>query len=164
YVNIQWQNIEERNKFNFEKFNFAEMYGVQYDYTSIMHYADTTFSSNGLVTIMAVNSEQQRLIGLTKGLSHRDKKIINAAYKCIDKWLDACNMTAMEAACQGEGYLGADCTCVCPRGTGGPNCQLNVHGYYEGLSGGSKSCLVTSQMNLEKLLLFVLLQLTRYIT
>ncbi|KAF2349951.1 CUB domain [Trinorchestia longiramus] len=38
-----------------------------------------------------------------------------------EKWLDACSVS--NDPCQHHGYLGADCSCVCPAGTSGDQCQ-----------------------------------------
>lgn len=49
-------------------------------------------------------------------------------FSCTDQWLTACNYTT--DPCQNNGFTGANCSCVCPRGTSGADCSQVSEGYY----------------------------------
>lgn len=53
YVRINWNNIQQGQEHNFNKFGDNEVtdFGVPYDYRSILHYSSTAFSKNGYPTI-----------------------------------------------------------------------------------------------------------------
>lgn len=48
-----------------------------------------------------------------------------------DSWLSKCKIKT--SPCKNEGYLGAECKCVCAPGTKGQYCQYNVSSYYDHL-------------------------------
>ncbi|XP_045101688.1 blastula protease 10-like isoform X2 [Portunus trituberculatus] len=129
HVTINWQNIHEGMKINFEKEKqYEDNRGVPYDYTSIMHYSGKAFNKNDRTTIATKLPEYQGLLGRTEELTHRDKHIVNLMYGCIDKWQAQCPSAVV---CEGEGYLGRDCTCVCPPGREGDRCELQKAEYYD---------------------------------
>jgi len=80
YVTIMWDNIIERNKFNFNKYNrnTIDSLGTKYDYGSIMHYRSTAFSKNGKPTI--VSKQSGVTLGQRRGLSDIDAKQMNLLY------------------------------------------------------------------------------------
>ncbi|XP_069180855.1 blastula protease 10-like [Procambarus clarkii] len=133
YVKINYQNVIPQTVHNFERFPAAEInnYSVPYDYSSDMHYGSSYFTSNGKLTISTVDVFAQGIIGQRTGLSHRDKRLANLMYNCIDKWLKACRVA--KDPCKKGGYFGANCKCVCPPGTAGPLCQTVTGGYYDAL-------------------------------
>ena len=52
YVKINWENIKESDKFNFDKLNDAVFFDVPYDAKSMMHYQTIGHTSkNGKPTI-----------------------------------------------------------------------------------------------------------------
>ncbi|UJR35463.1 hypothetical protein I4U23_028219 [Adineta vaga] len=54
YVQIKWENIDPKFYYAFDKYNpsqFTTM-GMEYDYYSIMHYPDYSYSNNGQKTIV----------------------------------------------------------------------------------------------------------------
>lgn len=48
---------------NFEIANNAELFGLPYDFKSVMHYHGQAFSSNGLLTVQTLNRQYQKSIG-----------------------------------------------------------------------------------------------------
>ncbi|XP_042867240.1 uncharacterized protein LOC122250043 [Penaeus japonicus] len=143
-IRVNVENIKRSFRFNFEaaRLNSVNNYGVKYDLTSIMHYKAKSYHNGGL-TLSTVNPLHQELIGSMKQLSHRDKLLVNRMYKCIDKWLKLCNMK--EDPCKNEGYVGVNCTCICPPGTCGEYCQHLFEDYYDTfLSGCSENITVAS--------------------
>lgn len=84
YVEIQWENIEEDHKYNFDKQDESLItdFGVKYDYESIMHYSDTAFSMNGQKTIITKDPAYQKVIGRGRRLSDADIAKINIMYNC----------------------------------------------------------------------------------
>ena len=123
YVTILFDNIQSGKEHNFGKRSTANNYSVPYDLTSVMHYGSTYFTKNGLDTIRVNNFLYSGLIGRRGGLSHRDKQIANAMYNCAA----SCSSTP---TCQNGGFVGKDCTCVCPPNTSGSNCETLTGSYY----------------------------------
>ena len=99
------------------------------------------FSRQALVknTIVTLDPKYQRLLGANKrGLSFRDKAIINRLYKCE-------RLCSNSDSCLNNGFLkvppkdrrsqsesGNVCACECPPNASGPNCeQLSPLNYYD---------------------------------
>jgi len=79
YVNIFWNNIQNGQSYNFQKYN-TNYYGQSYDLNSIMHYRNWEFSFNRRDTIQAKSNSGLRLGNLN--FSQRDLNAINAMYRC----------------------------------------------------------------------------------
>jgi len=84
YIEILWNNITPRAKFNFNKGRTGTItsHGTPYDYSSVMHYPGKAFSANGGYTIRTRDSSKQRLIGQRTGFSRTDIDQIRRMYKC----------------------------------------------------------------------------------
>ncbi|XP_071961991.1 protein SpAN-like [Antedon mediterranea] len=121
YVNILLENIEDDNEYNFDKSNNIDSMGIPYDVTSVMHYGKYYFTVNELPTITTKDPLLQNSIGSRNSLSFYDIKLANVAYACDDKWLTECGQTVNP--CQNDGYLGRDCTCLCPPEYTGSSCE-----------------------------------------
>merc|ERR1711872_671389 len=107
YIDIQWKNIQEDNKYNFEKAAGTNNMGVKYDYCSIMHYEGDAFSSNGEITMLTKDPDYQFTIGAQKFLSFTDAKIVNKMYNCNSH----CGSASW---CKDPCYVNHKCTCMCP--------------------------------------------------
>lgn len=83
FVYIQWDNIINEAKHDFDKYSntIVNGYGVSYDYKSIMHYSRDAFSINGKETIIPLGNAQVQL-GQRDGLSEMDIEKINRMYEC----------------------------------------------------------------------------------
>ncbi len=81
YVNIHWENIENGRSHAFEKRYNVDYQGEQYDYRSVMHYSETSFSSNGRNTISRKYSSEA-ISPFHSHLSTSDIVQINRMYKC----------------------------------------------------------------------------------
>ena len=79
YVTINWDNIDEDKKHNFDKCNDCSNQNTPYDYNSVMHYGAWSFSNNGLQTITTNNGEE---IGQRDGFSYYDIIGLNQLYHC----------------------------------------------------------------------------------
>ncbi|XP_064094393.1 blastula protease 10-like [Macrobrachium nipponense] len=126
YIKVNFTNVKAGKEINFLK-EETNNFGVPYDYSSIMHYQSTAFSKNGRPTIVTLTPAMQVYIGQRKQLSFRDISIVNHMYNCMDIWSNSCESTV---TCQNGGYLGKDCTCVCPPGVSGEFCQNSLKSYY----------------------------------
>ncbi|KJH49342.1 CUB domain protein [Dictyocaulus viviparus] len=92
-------------------------YGVGYDYGSVMHYDQFSFSQSGRPTIQTIDRNYQQTIGQRDGPSFMDVKRINLAYcssTCINK-----------LPCRHGGYTDPkNCAvCRCPTGLSGRLCD-----------------------------------------
>ncbi|KAG1651025.1 Blastula protease 10 [Nymphon striatum] len=125
YVTILTDNIEAARVDNFDS-TTSNNYGVPYDYRSIMHYSPGGFSSPRyeVNTIRSINPRYQYILGSGKVLSFRDEKTANMAY-CVDARVAGCAAVSSSDSCN-EGYLQEDCTCKCPDGLSGDNCELGT--------------------------------------
>ncbi|KAM7433975.1 hypothetical protein ABFA07_015860 [Porites harrisoni] len=126
YVTIMWNNIIERNKFNFNKYNRGtiDSLGTKYDYGSVMHYGSRAFSKNGRPTIVAKQSGVT--LGQRRGISATDAKQMNLLYKshcnrgsggggggggnCVDKDRRCSGWTRY---CSYHKYVRANCKKTC---------------------------------------------------
>jgi len=79
YVTILFDNISEKNKFNFNVLR-TDNQGMGYDYGSVMHYGAKAFSKNGKNTILVKKSGAR--IGQRNGVSAQDVKEVRKLYKC----------------------------------------------------------------------------------
>ncbi|KAK4296811.1 hypothetical protein Pmani_030720 [Petrolisthes manimaculis] len=122
YVVIHFDNIRSSASGNFNQRNTIDV--VTYDYESIMHYSTKAFSFNGFPTISTIDSSKNHLIGNRDALTFNDILLANLMYGCITSWEDACGMSS--DSCEGEGYIGASCSCVCPPDTTGSNCETPI--------------------------------------
>ncbi|CAL4105095.1 unnamed protein product [Meganyctiphanes norvegica] len=136
YVKILWENVAPGYESEFQTED--SLNDVEYDYTSVMHYWSTEFSGNGKQTMMPWNPYDEILMYAVYGpfgvLTFRDKLLANIEYGCLDKWSSNCEGSELE--CLNQGYLGADCKCVCPPGTEGETCETVIGDYYPPLSCG----------------------------
>ncbi|XP_068202993.1 blastula protease 10-like [Palaemon carinicauda] len=132
YITINDPAIQPDKKHLFQKVSNLSYvtYGIPFDYTSIMQNPSQIYSKDGTPTMIAKDIQYQGLIGRSKGeLSFYDKKLVNTHYRCISRWMKDCNIH--EGKCQNGGYIGSDCHCVCPSGTGGSDCQEVREDYYK---------------------------------
>ncbi|CAK8678188.1 unnamed protein product [Clavelina lepadiformis] len=86
YVIIEVDNIDADKLHNFDKYTYDEVDDrrVSYDYNSVMHYGDTSFSNNGKKTIVTVDPAFQDVIGQRRTFSEGDVDVINRMYSCAD--------------------------------------------------------------------------------
>lgn len=77
FLEIHWENIEEANKYNFDKINFQSI--GAYDIGSIMQYRYDAFSRNGQPTMTAKNGALPR--ENVQGLSVKDVEGVRALYR-----------------------------------------------------------------------------------
>ncbi|KAK7028095.1 hypothetical protein SK128_019362 [Halocaridina rubra] len=106
YIQIMWNNVVKYLKVNFQK----------------------AFSKDGSITMRTQDPKYQGLLGRSHALSHRDKLIVNRMYRCIDYWIRECDLKY--DPCLNEGYIGAECQCICPPGTQGHRCETVTGTYY----------------------------------
>ncbi|XP_061089991.1 hatching enzyme 1.2-like [Conger conger] len=82
YVKINWENVAPRTIFNFKKQNTNNL-NTPYEYTSIMHYGRTAFSTNRQDTITPI-PDPNKSIGQRSNLSRGDIFRINKLYSCSE--------------------------------------------------------------------------------
>ncbi|XP_070543873.1 meprin A subunit alpha-like [Ptychodera flava] len=85
YVTVYIDNVIEGKELNFDKYPFdvIDTLGVDYDYRSIMHYSNVTFSKNAssLPTITP-RSDISVVLGQRNGFSELDLVKVNRLYSC----------------------------------------------------------------------------------
>ncbi|KAK2709886.1 hypothetical protein QYM36_013537 [Artemia franciscana] len=82
YVTIFEENIDPDMFYNFDKYDEAYItaYGQPYDWGSVMHYSEYSFSINGEPTILS--KPEGTPLGNDEGLTDVDVAKINAMYNC----------------------------------------------------------------------------------
>nr|XP_057939822.1 high choriolytic enzyme 1-like isoform X3 [Doryrhamphus excisus] len=80
YVRINWENIDPKMAYNFYKQDTNNL-NTPYDYSSVMHYEKTAFSTNGRDTITPIPNSNVH-IGQRQGMSRWDIMRINLLYGC----------------------------------------------------------------------------------
>ncbi|XP_065663761.1 uncharacterized protein LOC100199496 isoform X2 [Hydra vulgaris] len=85
HVEIFWENIQDGEEHNFAKYDRGDISSLNnnYDINSIMHYGRTSFSKNGLPTLVAIDDKNKNL-GQRDFLSNEDIVQLNQLYNCQD--------------------------------------------------------------------------------
>ncbi|KAE9416756.1 hypothetical protein Angca_010289, partial [Angiostrongylus cantonensis] len=126
YIQVVIRNIKSSFFGEFTKVNptYAEVYGLTYDYGSIMHYNEKTYSANNMTTMIATNPFYQKTMG-SPIVSFSDIFVINERYGCNAR----CNKST-SAKCLNEGFPHPrNCSiCICPGGYGGALCDRRPPG------------------------------------
>ncbi|KAE9415877.1 hypothetical protein Angca_010294 [Angiostrongylus cantonensis] len=133
YITINEYNVDVgcfENEFEILQEDCIDVYGLTYDYGSIMHYGELSFSSNQRPTIVAEDPHYQKTMG-SQLISFSDIYMINEHYGCNQK----CNKST-SAKCVNEGYPHPrNCSrCICPGGYGGTLCDRRPPGCGEDLT------------------------------
>ena len=84
YVKINWNNIQEWQKYNFEKCDDCSTQNDPYDYNSLLHYDKTLFANGNGPTMEKIGCPDCAL-GQNFGLSPQDVKALNMLYSCPGK-------------------------------------------------------------------------------
>jgi len=81
YIDIQWKNVTEKNKYNFRKIDPNELnsFNTPYDLLSMMHYGQKAFGRRK-ITIRTKDPYYQNKIGQQDGFSKIDIQQINFMY------------------------------------------------------------------------------------
>ncbi|KAE9416757.1 hypothetical protein Angca_010290, partial [Angiostrongylus cantonensis] len=131
YIQVVTHNIDPSFLDEFAKVHptYAEVYGLTYDYGSIMHYDEQTYSANNMTTMIATNPFYQKTMG-SPIVSFSDIFVVNERYGCNAR----CNKST-SAKCLNEGFPHPrNCSiCICPGGYGGALCDRRPSGCGEDL-------------------------------
>ncbi|KAK8775672.1 hypothetical protein V5799_030982 [Amblyomma americanum] len=124
YVVVNYPNILQGLRSQFDTDQNKRQYGARYDYTSVMHYSPTAFAASPEAkTLSPLNPLLAPLIRRQNGLTFRDRRKANFLYQC-----DAACTTKPE--CANEGFVDHTCKCVCPPNTEGERCERLRRSYY----------------------------------
>uniref|UniRef100_A0A1I7XCE9 Metalloendopeptidase n=1 Tax=Heterorhabditis bacteriophora TaxID=37862 RepID=A0A1I7XCE9_HETBA len=84
YITVHYKNINPMYQSQFDKVSKfeAETYGIPYDYTSVMHYAETAFAIKGKISMETKDPAYQKVIGHHRDASVNDYKKICMIYGC----------------------------------------------------------------------------------
>ncbi|XP_075220529.1 seminal metalloprotease 1-like isoform X2 [Lycorma delicatula] len=83
YVQVLWQNVDERHRRDFSKApsTFVSTYNVSYNLNSVMHYPNMAFSKNGKPTMISKKNSKE-LFGQRDGAVDGDFEKVRQIYKC----------------------------------------------------------------------------------
>uniref|UniRef100_A0A4W5PJ72 Metalloendopeptidase n=1 Tax=Hucho hucho TaxID=62062 RepID=A0A4W5PJ72_9TELE len=95
YVTIVWKNIRRGHERNFMKVSphYSTTLGFPYDYNSVLHYSETSFSNGEGPTIITKQPEYQKIIGQRLEMSPQDALMLNKLYGCKKSisFMEHCN-------------------------------------------------------------------------
>ena len=74
--------LGDRNQFVTVRAKYTDLYGIPYDYKSVMHYDQLAFTANSKPTIITKNLDFQNAIGTATKASENDYKKICGIYNC----------------------------------------------------------------------------------
>uniref|UniRef100_A0A914VHV0 Metalloendopeptidase n=1 Tax=Plectus sambesii TaxID=2011161 RepID=A0A914VHV0_9BILA len=122
YVTVNFPNVLAGYERNFDKATPAQMnlYGVPYDYGSVMHYRSDAFAKDeSLPVLIAADSKYRQTMGQRRAPSFLDVLTMNRHYGC-----DAL-CASSTTVCQNGGYKDPNnCNkCKCPASFGGAFCE-----------------------------------------
>ncbi|CAG2252870.1 SAMHD1 [Mytilus edulis] len=125
YIKVIKKNIKKKKYHNFVRYPWSQsrIFGLPYDYSSIMHYGSHAFSvsSGSKQTIIPRQADYDRTIGQRQVLSFYDAKAANFHY-CESK----CSGGLTWFKCKNGGYKNPNkCNeCKCPDGLRGRYCTI----------------------------------------
>ncbi|XP_071176996.1 zinc metalloproteinase nas-36-like [Mytilus edulis] len=125
YIKVIKKNIKKKKYHNFVRYPWSQsrIFGLPYDYSSIMHYGSHAFSvsSGSKQTIIPRQDDYDRTIGQRQVLSFYDAKAANFHY-CESK----CSGGLTWFKCKNGGYKNPNkCNeCKCPDGLRGRYCTI----------------------------------------
>lgn len=104
YIRVDYENIPDTAVPNFATFsnNYVTNYGHGYDYESIMHFGEYSFTKNGLPTLTPL-LPYEGVIGQRNKLSDKDIAKVNMMYSCPET---ATTTTAAPKPTRGAFQLG----------------------------------------------------------
>ncbi|KXJ22024.1 Zinc metalloproteinase nas-13 [Exaiptasia diaphana] len=87
YVNILWENVQDGQLHNFNKYEAGQMdmVGGMYDFHSVMHYGNYAFSKNKKPTMLSIKDPNQKFGSHRSTLSKFDIVQIDSLYNCKTK-------------------------------------------------------------------------------
>ncbi|XP_062575528.1 uncharacterized protein LOC134237456 [Saccostrea cucullata] len=115
YIEVFFSNIQQGAENNFEN-NLPTHDRTPYDVESIMQYALTAASINGLPTMKLKDSRLESLVDSAQSLTHNDVKEITLAYSCAANCQNP-------PSCQNSGFVAHTCQCMCPADLTGSTCE-----------------------------------------
>lgn len=117
HIIMHWDSIKGgRANQNMAILSIGSQDRTPYDPTSSLQYSLWAFTSNRQKTMSFRDSNLDSLVGSSSGLTHLDVREITLAYKCAAH-------CSSRLYCRNGGFVGKDCTCVCPDGLSGTQCQ-----------------------------------------
>lgn len=86
YIKINWDNIREDKKHNFDKCKNCHTQGLPYDLHSLMHYGRTAWSKDGKSRTIDLRDPQSSFninrMGQKNGITELDAAAVNQLYQC----------------------------------------------------------------------------------
>ncbi|KAE9412661.1 hypothetical protein Angca_010288, partial [Angiostrongylus cantonensis] len=144
FIKVVMENVDPLCIKEFEKVmvSYIDVYGLTYDYGSVMHYSDLRYSRNNRPTMITIDPNHQRTMG-SELISFSDIFMVNEHYGCNKK----CN-NRTSVKCENEGFPHPrNCsTCICPSGYGGALCDRRPPGCGEDLVATSEKQLLIGKL------------------
>lgn len=113
HVTINFDNIDPSNHDQFTKQENSDTMGVEYDYTSVMHYWKRAFAVDGAIdTIITSDPAFQNIIGFVDEASKSDLFQIELLYRCPSGPRNYSEFCSTDCLCgENEGECTADDQC-----------------------------------------------------
>ncbi|CEF59695.1 Astacin-like metalloendopeptidase [Strongyloides ratti] len=132
YITIDYENVEEKEKYNFKKINFSSYrnYSTQYDVKALMHYKPTDFAKNTKKPVIAskLQNANQKNMGFSTKMTFNEIKQLNLCHCNKCNWVNKKGRRTKNnnaTKCVNGGYPDHnDCSkCICPTGYTGTFCR-----------------------------------------
>ncbi|CEG06154.1 Astacin-like metalloendopeptidase [Strongyloides ratti] len=132
YITIDYDNVEDKEKYNFQKINFSSYrnYSTQYDSIALMHYKPTDFSKNTKKPVITskLHNAYQKNMGFSTKMTFNEIKQLNLCHCNKCNWVNNDGKKKKKnnaAKCVNSGYPDYnDCKkCICPTGYTGTLCR-----------------------------------------
>uniref|UniRef100_A0A0K0D206 Metalloendopeptidase n=1 Tax=Angiostrongylus cantonensis TaxID=6313 RepID=A0A0K0D206_ANGCA len=100
FIKVVMENVDPLCIKEFEKVmvSYIDVYGLTYDYGSVMHYSDLRYSRNNRPTMITIDPNHQRTMG-SELISFSDIFMVNEHYGCNSS---VCDQLAVELYISGK--------------------------------------------------------------
>ncbi|GMR43221.1 hypothetical protein PMAYCL1PPCAC_13420, partial [Pristionchus mayeri] len=148
YVTINYNNMVSGQEKNYDMLSTNNNFGVEYDYSSVLHYPGNANAVNEKVPVITAKDPfAQQSMGQREKAAFSDVKMVNLFYNCAQK----CPSPSVK--CQNGGIINSKTcnTCICPHMFTGSDCSQRTpsRGKYASPSCGADLTATSASQNVK---------------